>query len=89
MIRYLLEDCTGLASGIEYGKQGDQVTVINIDGDMALVDGGKELYHIRVEKLNEEKPDEVMKPERVQKPEALPSKRKTSSIKPRVQNKLF
>lgn len=70
MIMYLTCDFTGLASGIQYGKAGDMVTVISVNGDMALVDGGKEKYHIRYEKLSQHPPD--LLPE--SKPEEKPSR---------------
>jgi hypothetical protein len=52
MIRYLVSDCTGQASGIQYGKKGDAVVLISISGNMALVKG-KEIFHVRIENLSE------------------------------------
>lgn len=53
--KYLAEDYTGAASKIEYGKTGDKVELISVNGDMSLV-MGKELFHIKTEKLITEKP---------------------------------
>lgn len=51
-MKYTLScDYTGPASGIKYGKKGDTVTLIKQDGNMALVDNGKELFHIQLGKL--------------------------------------
>ena len=53
MKMYLKEDFSGFYSEIEYGKKADEVTVISESGNMALVDNGKELFHIRLEKLSD------------------------------------
>lgn len=88
MTRYLLEDFTGVASGIHYGKKGDQVSVISEREGIALVDNGKELFHIRVERLSESKPEINNRPEPV-KPVAPASVKRKSGTRTMKQKKLF
>jgi len=87
---YLLTDFSGPYSEIEYGKKGDQVTVIKQDEIMALVSNGKDLFHIRLEKLSYEKPV-TDNPESIMTVPAnpIPVKRKTKSSRPAKQNNLF
>jgi len=57
---YLTEDYTGAASGIEFGKKGDKVDVIDTRDDMILVQGARgEIFWIKRSKLSETpiKPD--------------------------------
>jgi hypothetical protein len=56
MEMYLAEDFTGAASKTDYGKKGDKVKMIKVEGGIALADNGRELFHIRIEKLIEHKP---------------------------------
>lgn len=51
---YLNCDYTGASSRIEYGKKGDQVTLIKIEDDMALVQKGTVLFHVKKNKLSVE-----------------------------------
>lgn len=55
MDKILTEDIVGAATRKTYGKAGDLVTVIKVVGNMALVKGKDELYHVRIEKLTEKK----------------------------------
>ena len=57
MEKILTEDIVGAATRKTYGKAGDVVTVIKVDGNMALVKGKDELYHVRVEKLTDKTKD--------------------------------
>lgn len=88
MTRYLLEDYAGVASGIQYGKKGDQVKVISEREGIALVDSGKELFHIRVEKLSDLKPEVNNRPEPLKQVAPAPVKRKSGS-RTMKQKKLF
>lgn len=54
MKKYLTRNIIGLASGIEYGKKGDKVTVINDESDLILVEGTKERFHVRQEALSDD-----------------------------------
>lgn len=59
---YLTRDVTGEASGIQYGKKGDKVTVIDDhEREMILVEGQNERFHVRADVLSET----VIQPERV------------------------
>lgn len=78
MTKYLTQDYTGALSKIQYGKKGDTVTVISERDNMALVDSGKELFHIRREKLSD---DPVEKEAILATPDPLPAKKKTRVVK--------
>ena len=58
---WVKEDITGLASGIEYAKKGDQVMVVDDCRELILVKKGETMFFCKPEKLSSEKvnPDPV------------------------------
>ena len=54
---YLTTDIIGAASGIVYGKKGDQVNVIAKDHDMTTVEFGGHIFHVKNGKLSKAKID--------------------------------
>ena len=52
---YLTEDIIGAASGIVYGRKGDQVEVIREELEMCLVNNQGNRFFVRYEKLSEQK----------------------------------
>jgi hypothetical protein len=90
---YLTENYTGEYSRIEYGKKGDKVNVIEVKGNMALVEGNGKRYHVKVDKLSEKEVEgsdhqEIIEPKIATRPKWTgQTKKKPSNSKP--QNKLF
>lgn len=58
-MKYLKRDITGQASGLQYGKQGDEVLVLSDNGEMWLVENKGTRFFLFPDDLSNDKIEKV------------------------------
>jgi len=63
---WLKQDVRGTVNRVLYGKKGDQIKLVSIRGNVAIVDNSKEKFPVSVVLISETKIDPETEPEDIQ-----------------------